>query len=107
METAKLQKQRAEERDRKSAAGAGLTTALSAISVALDSMNKETSRVRAESEALDLKAKVMQGDRLERDPHIAAALGTASPRQLADASSLRDRLARLDERPAPLSTFAA
>jgi hypothetical protein len=48
METAKLQKQRAEERDRKSAAGAGLTTALSAISVALDSMNKETSRVRGE-----------------------------------------------------------
>jgi hypothetical protein len=49
----------------------------------------------------------MQGDRLERDPHIAAALGTASPRRLADASSLRDRLARLDERPATLSTSAA
>ena len=105
METARLQKQRAEERDRKSAAGAGLTTAISAISVALDSMNKETARVRAESEALELK--VIQGDRLKHDPHIRAALGVSAPRQVADAPSLRDRLARLDERPALLSTSAA
>ena len=89
METAKLQQQRAVERDHKSSTAAGLTTAISAISVALDAMNKETARVRTESEAFELRARVMQGDRLEHDPHIAAALDAASPKRLADASSLR------------------
>lgn len=107
METAKLQQQRAVERDRKSSTAAGLTTAISAISVALDAMNKETARVRTESEAFELKARVMQGDRLEHDPHIAAALDAASPKRLADASSLRDRLARLEDRPALPSASAA
>jgi chromosome segregation ATPase len=107
METAKLQQQRVVERDRKSSAAAGLTSAVSAISVALDSMNKETARVRAENEALELKARVLQGDRIEHDPHIAAALGAASPKPVADASSLRDRLARLEDRPALPSASAA
>ncbi len=107
IETAQLKKQRSAERDHKSSAAAGLTTALSTISVALDAMNKETTRVRAESEALELKAKVLQGDRLEHDPHIAAALNAASPKQLADGRSLRERLAKLENRPALLAISAA
>ena len=107
VETAKLQRQRAAERHRRSSAAARLTTALSTISVALDAMNKETARVRAESDALQLQAKVLQGDRLEHDPHIAAALNVASPRQLLDRRSLRDRLARLDDRPVLESASAA
>ena len=103
----KLRQQRLMSRDRKDAAAAGLTSAISAISVALDAMNKETVKGLAESEALKLKAEVMRGDRLENDPHIAAALGAASPKSVVDASSLRDRLARLEGRPAPPSVSAA
>ncbi len=107
METAQLQQQRAAEREHRSSAAAGLTTALSTISVALDAMNKETARVRTESEALELKAKVLQGDRLEHDPHIAAALNATSPKRLADAHTLSKRLARLEDRPALPAISAA
>lgn len=107
METSQLQQQRAAERDQRNSSAAGLTTALSTISVALDAMNKETSRVRTESEALELKVKVLQGDRLEHDPHIRAALNDASPKQLVDGGSLNDRLAKLEDQPILLPASAA
>lgn len=95
------------EREWRGSATADLTTALSAISVALDAMNKETARVRIENEAMALKAKTLHDDRLEHDPHIAAALNIEPPKQRVDGPSLRDRLARLEGRTALPAVSAA
>ena len=93
MDMAQLQKDRALQQDRRAREAAGLTSSISSLSVALDAMNQETSKVRAETEALKLKAGLLQGDRLDSDPNIAAALAAGgSP---VDRGSLSDRLAAL------------
>jgi len=81
---------------------AGLTTSISSLSVALDAMNQETRKVRAETEALKLKAGLLQTDRLDSDPNIAAALAEARGKPTIDRAALSDRLAALSgpgERP--------
>ena len=98
---------RVTEIDRHDPGSAKLTTALSAISAALASMNKETARPRIKGEASASKPVLMYQGGLEHDPHIAAALNPASLKQLADGSSLRNRLARLTDGPAQRSASAA
>ena len=98
MDMANLQKERALEQDRRAKEAAGLTSSLSSLSVALDAMNQETSKVRAETEALKLKAGLLQTDRLDSDPNIAAALAAARGESSEDRGSLSDRLAALSRR---------
>lgn len=84
-----------------------LTAALSSISVALDAMNRETQRMRAENEALTSRTKAFEGDRLEHDPHIAAALDVVWHSPSSNGRSLRDRLNSLEDRTAPPSASAS
>ena len=107
----KLQTSKSAERvteiDRHDAVSAKLTTALSAISAALASMNKETARLRTEGETVTSETALLHQGGLEHDPHIAAALNLASLKQLADRPSLRDRLKHLADGPALQSASAA
>jgi hypothetical protein len=92
---------------KQSEAATMLTTALTSISVALDKMNRDAVQTRAEKEALETKLDKLRGNRLEHDPHIAAALGTRPSRTgsaLVHGASLRERLARLEN---PLSVAPA
>lgn len=98
MDVANLQKDRAVDQDYHARAAAGLTSSISSLSVALDSMNQETARVRAETEALKLKAGLLQTDRLDSDPNIAAALAAARGAPVVDRGSLSARLAALSGR---------
>ena len=84
-----------------------LTTVLTTVSVALASMNKETARIRAEREAIELKAESLRSERLDDDPNIAAALNAATPSQLTDGRTLSERLERLEDRPASPAWSAA
>ena len=95
MDMASLQRQRAAEQERRTKEAAGITSSISSLSVALDSMNKETMRVRAETEALTLKAGLIKADRLDTDPIIAAALSEARGKPPVGAGSLSERLAAL------------
>ncbi len=96
VDMAKLQRERALEQDRRAKETAGITSSISSLSVALDTMNQETAKVRAETEALKLKAGLLQSDRLDADPNIAAALAAASGQSSADRGSLSERLAALN-----------
>lgn len=98
---------RVTEVDRHDPVSAKLTTALSAISAALASMNKETARLRSEGETMASGTMPLHQGGLEHDLHIAAALNLASLKQLADQPSLRDRLARLADGPTLQSASAA
>lgn len=92
---------------RRLTAATRLTTSLSAISVALDKMNREAAETRAEERAFENRLERRRVDRLEHDPHIAAALGTRSPKTQSvstPGSSLRERLARLEN---PIAAAAA
>jgi hypothetical protein len=87
------------EASRSSAGAIKLTTALLAISVALDKMNREAVKNRVEKEAFEDRMERLWVDRLELDPNIAAALGTRSLRPQngsVDGASLRERLTRLE-----------
>jgi len=91
---------------------ARLTSALSTISVALETMNKETTRIRnarlaAKNEGCGQQNVMLEGDHLAHDPHIAAALNIALPRKRVDGPALRDRLARLGSQPRLTSASAA
>ena len=107
MDMARLQKQRVDERDRRAQAAAGMATSISALSVALDAMNQKTAELRAEAETLELKAGLFQAERLENDPHIAAALDAVRGKTGREGQSLSDRLAALDSRPMPRQLAAA
>ncbi|MDJ0950898.1 MAG: hypothetical protein QNJ94_18460 [Alphaproteobacteria bacterium] len=96
MDMAQLQKERALESQRRTMDTAGLASTVGSLSVALDSMNRETAKVRAETEALKLKAEVLQVDRLDSDPNIAAALAEARGKQALGRGSLSERLATLN-----------
>ena len=98
MDMANLRKERALEQDRQAKRAAGLTSAISSLSVALDTMNQETSKVRAETEALKLKAGLLQTNRLDGDPHVAAALARVRGDASSDRASLSDRLTALGGR---------
>ncbi len=88
-------------------AASALTSALSAISVALDSMNGDAAKIRAERKAFEHKLERVRSDRLEHDPNIAAVLGTRSPWTSVDGRSLRERLARLESPTAGVPASAA
>ena len=60
MDMARLRKERAMEQDRRAKEAAGLTSTISTLSIALDAMNQETAKVRAETESLKLKAGLLQ-----------------------------------------------
>ncbi len=107
MDTARLQKQRAEERDRRAQGAAGMTSSISALSVALDAMNRQTAQLRAETETLQFRAGLFQVERLENDPHIAAALDAARGKSGRSGQSLSERLAALDGHSAPRHVSAA
>lgn len=98
---------RVTEIDRHDPVSAKLTTALSAISAALASMNKEMAKLRSEDEAMASGTIPLHQDGLEHDLHIAAAMNLASMKQRADQPSLRDRLARLADGPTLPSASAA
>ena len=95
MDMARLQKQRAQDSDRIRGGVSILTGAIGSLSVALDAMNQETSKVRTETEALKLRAELFQSNRLENDAHIAEALATARGKAAPSRASLSDRLAAL------------
>ncbi len=107
MDMARLQKQRAEEHERRAQEVAGMTSSMSALSVALDAMNQQTTQLRAETETLQFKAGLFQAERLENDPHIAAALDAARGKSGRTGQSLIERLAALDGNPAPRHLTAA
>lgn len=81
--------------ERRAGDAAGLTSALGALNVALDTMNRETAKVHAETEALKLKVGLLQADRLDSDPNIAAALAMVRGKAAGGGRSLSDRLAAL------------
>lgn len=91
METAKLQRDRAQEANRRAKEAAGMVNSMNAMSVALDKMNEETARARAEADTLNLKANLFRTDQLDDDPHIARALARADT-GTAGGGSLSDRL---------------
>lgn len=95
MDMAKLQNQRAQEQERRAREMAGLSNSMSSLGVALDAMNKETVRARAQTDALRLKADLFQGDTLDSDPNIAEALASVRGSSPVDGRSLSDRLAAL------------
>jgi len=95
MDMARLQQQRAQEQERRSKETAGLTNSMNSLTVALDAMNQQTAKVRAETEATKLKASLYQADRIESDPNIAAALATAQGETSLARGSLSDRLSAL------------
>lgn len=107
MDMARLRKDRAEAQDRRAREASGITGSMSALSVALDTMNQQTAKLRAESDTLQLKAGLFQTEQLESDPHIAAALNTARGHSDKGAKSLSERLAALGQRPRPLQVSAA
>ena len=107
MDTARLQKQRAEERDRRNQAAAGMTGSITALSVALDAMNRQTVQLRAETETLQLKSGLLQTESLEHDPHIAAALGNVRRQGEGKGQNLSERLAALQGDPVPRQLVAA
>ena len=94
MELAQLQRDRAREANRRAKEAAGMVNSMSAMSVALDKMNQQTARARAEADTLNLKAGLFRADQLEDDPNIAKALSHAE-RGAGPPSSLSDRLAAL------------
>lgn len=96
MDMARMRTERAQEQDRRAREAAGITSSISALSVALDSMNQQTAKLRAESETLKLKAGLFQAEKMETDPHIAAALDAARGKRAPEKQSLSDRLAALE-----------
>jgi len=108
MERARLQRDLAEEQERRNMETAGLASSINSLSVALDSMNQQTSKFRAEAEAFKLKAGLFQPDRLESDPNVAAALAAARGKVASGYGSISDRLAALKNSAGkPLLTPAA
>ena len=99
MDMANLQRQRAELRG-------GLVETLSTLSTALDAMNRETARVRSETEALKMRADVLGGDRIAHDPGVAQALAKARRQSRASGRSLSSRLSAVAPA-APVVTIAA
>jgi len=95
MEMARLQQQRTAQQEEKSLTAAGVTGAIGSLSVALDAMNRETAKVRAETEAARLQADLIQGDRLELDPNIAKALAEVRGTPESCGSLLSERLSAL------------
>jgi len=77
MDTARLQRQRAAERERRSSEAAGITGSIGSLSIALDTMNQQTTKVRAETAALTLKAELLRADAPDSDPIVAEALAAA------------------------------
>ena len=93
--------------DRRTADGKGITGTIASLSVALDAMNQQTASYRNETESLRLKAGLFQSERLEDDPHIAAALDKAQAGGGTGSLSLTQRLAALEDRPAKPALTAA
>jgi len=107
MEMANLQKEHAAEKDRRAREAAGITRSISSVSVALDAMNQQAARARAEAETLKLKAGLFHVDRLDHDPKIAGALAKARGQDGTGAKSLSERLAALSNRNKPAPAIAA
>jgi chromosome segregation ATPase len=101
MEMARMRNERALEKDRKVREAAGMAGSISALSVALDAMNQQTAKLRAESETLQLKAGLFKAEQMENDPHIAAALNEARGKRDQSPRSLSDRLAALETKSEP------
>ena len=59
-------------------------------------MNQQTAKLRSETDALQLKAGLVQAERLDGDPNIAAALESVRGTPKAGTGSHSDRLAALD-----------
>jgi chromosome segregation ATPase len=96
MDMARIRTERAQEQDRRALEAAGVTSSISSLSVALDAMNQQRAKLRAESETLKLKAGLFQAEQMETDPHIAAALDAARGNRTPEKQSLSDRLAALE-----------
>ena len=107
MDMAKLRKERAVSQDRRASDAKGITGSIAGLSVALDAMNQQTASYRNETESLRLKAGLFQTERLEDDPHIAAALETAQAGGGTGSLSLSQRLAALEGQPAKPALTAA
>ena len=107
MDIAKLRKERAAAQDSRAAESRGIAGSIASLSVALDAMNQQTASYRNETESLRLKAGLFQTERLEDDPHIAAALEAAQADGGAGSLSLSQRLAALEGQPAKPALTAA
>ena len=88
MDMANLQHQRAELRG-------GMGRTLATMTTALDAMNRETARIRSETEVLKMRADVMGGDRIAQDPGVAQALAKARGQTRISGQSLTSRLSAL------------
>lgn len=106
VDMARLQKERAREQDRRAREAAGLSTSLSSLSVALQAMNQETARVRTETEALKLKAGVMQSSPMDGDSNVAAVLAEVRGQPAADRGTLSKRLSALGGPPSEVKLVA-
>jgi chromosome segregation ATPase len=95
MDMASLQKERALEQERRSRTADGLSNSLNSLGVALDAMNRETTKVRSETEAFKLKSELRPVDILDRDPNVAQALAAARGENGANQGLLSERLAAL------------
>lgn len=99
MDMANLQRQRAELRG-------GIGQTLATMTTALDAMNRETARVRSETEVLKMRADVMGGDRIAHDPGVADALAKARGQSRVTGQSLSSRLSALSPS-TPVAAIAA
>lgn len=98
---------RADQRDRRARVAASMTSSISALSVALDSMNQQAASLRAEAEALQLRAGLFHAEQLESDPQISAALDRVRGTEGKGARALSARLAALANRTGRLQLSAA
>ena len=95
MDMTRLRMERAREQERRSQEAAGMISSISALSVALDSMNQETAKMRADTETSQLKAGLFQAEPREIDPNIAAALDEARGKRETQLRSPAERLSAL------------
>lgn len=95
MQRAEFQKQRAKEVADAAAMAAGLSKSTSGLSSALDHMNKLAEQAKAEADAANRKARLLQPTSIDDDADIKAAMAAVSGSQPSSALSLQDRLMAL------------
>jgi len=99
MQRAEVQKDRAKEIASAAAMSAGLTKSASGLSSALDHMNKLAEQSKAEADAANRKARLLQPTNDDDDADIKAAMDAVSGKGTSTLS-ISERLAKLQASPA-------